>query len=181
VTWNAAVHPRNPKGPAGGEFAGGKGGAAKAKPTKPVAKPAARKHHAASAGHGSMSFNGKTGTGYGSPHGDPRVKRLQTTLNRLHMTDAHGKALLVDGKLGPKTTAAVKKWQKAHGMKANGVVTAAMLKQATGRVHKKATLATKKRPLKAAKPKAAASRARPKGGLSLDSRTAISQSIARGR
>lgn len=100
-----------------------------------------------------MSFNGRTGTGYGSKHGDARVRQLQQALNRLGMTDAVGKRLVVDGKLGPKTTAAIKKWQKAHGMKADGVVTPAMLKQATARktfakkpgtVHKKTVFGAKK-------------------------------------
>jgi len=30
--------------------------------------------------------------------------------------------LAVDGKLGPKTIAVIKKWQKAHGLKADGLV-----------------------------------------------------------
>jgi hypothetical protein len=45
------------------------------------------------------------------------VKELQRFLNNdLHLT------LVVDGQLGPKTIAIVKKWQKAHGLVPDGVV-----------------------------------------------------------
>jgi len=158
VTWTEAAHPRNAKGPAGGEFKGGNA-------AKTTAKPAAKKTgpRKPAAAHGSMSFNGKTGTGYGMKNGDPRVKKLQTMLNGLHLTDAHGKPLKVDGKLGPKTTAAVKKWQAKNGMKANGVVTPAMLAKAGKPAHRRTTTAhVRARAAKKAKPKANVPPVRPK-------------------
>lgn len=92
---------------------GGKGGKGAAKKPAP----------------GPLSFNPKTntGTGYGTPHGDPRVRSLQTVLNRLHITDKAGAQLIIDGKLGPLTTTAVKKLQAALGVAQNGVVTPALL------------------------------------------------------
>jgi peptidoglycan hydrolase-like protein with peptidoglycan-binding domain len=135
------------KGPAGGEFKSGNA-------AKTTAKPAASRKRTSAAPHGSMSFNGKTGTGYGMPHGDPRVRKLQTMLNKLGLKDAHGKPLAVDGKLGPLTTQAVKAWQKCNGMKATGVVTPQMLAKAGTPAHRKAAL-TRRKPLKA-KPKKAA-------------------------
>jgi peptidoglycan hydrolase-like protein with peptidoglycan-binding domain len=43
-----------------------------------------------------------------------RIKKLQTALN------ASGASLTVDGKIGPKTRAALMDFQKAHGLKATG-------------------------------------------------------------
>ena len=43
-----------------------------------------------------------------------RVERLQTALN------ANGATLTVDGKMGPKTRAALEAFQKAHGLKVTG-------------------------------------------------------------
>jgi peptidoglycan hydrolase-like protein with peptidoglycan-binding domain len=152
VAWTETAHPRNMKGPGGGEFKGGSG-------AKPAAKPASKKPGAKKAGaapHGSMSFNGKTGTGYGSKNGDPRVKKLQTMLNKLGLKDAHGKPLAVDGKLGPLTTQAIKAWQRKNGMKADGVVSPAMLAKAGARktttAHVRAR-AAKAKPQAAPKPK----------------------------
>jgi peptidoglycan hydrolase-like protein with peptidoglycan-binding domain len=45
-----------------------------------------------------------------------RVERLQTALN------SNGATLTVDGKMGPKTSAALMAFQKAHGLKATGHV-----------------------------------------------------------
>ena len=45
-----------------------------------------------------------------------RVSSLQTSLN------ANGAQLTVDGKMGPKTSAALMDFQKAHGLKATGHV-----------------------------------------------------------
>lgn len=103
-------HPRAPKGTdSGGEFA---------KASKSSSKKSAT---------GDMSYDPSTGqgTGYGAP--DPRVKKLQEALNRLGLTDADGNPLKVDGKLGPKTTAAVKAAQKRLGVAQDGKVTPAML------------------------------------------------------
>lgn len=77
----------------------------------------------------SFSFDGKRGTGYGSKGGDARIKTLQKALNRLGLTDSKGNKLAVDGKLGPRTTAAIKKAQRALGMKATGVVTLDFINQ----------------------------------------------------
>jgi putative chitinase len=67
------------------------------------------------------------GAGYGSAGGDDRVHRLQAALNRLGLKDADGKSLKADGKLGPKTTAAIEAAQKELGLTANGRITPALL------------------------------------------------------
>jgi peptidoglycan hydrolase-like protein with peptidoglycan-binding domain len=43
-----------------------------------------------------------------------RMKKLQTALN------AKGASVTVDGKMGPKTMAALKTFQQAHGLKVTG-------------------------------------------------------------
>jgi len=80
---------------------------------------------------GSLSFDGKRGAGYGTPGGDKRVHSLQQALNRLGFGDAANAKLKDDGKLGPKTTAAIKKVQRAMGLKADGVVTPTLLSKIT--------------------------------------------------
>lgn len=106
VGWNEALHPRQ-----GGKFA--KKGTSSA--------PAAKNDNQA------LSYNGRTGAGYGSKAGDNRVHALQSQLNRLGLTDTQGHPLKLDGKLGPRTTAAIKKAQRALGMKPTGVATPALL------------------------------------------------------
>lgn len=131
-------HPRVPSGAGGGEFTGG-GGGGKA-PAKPVGKatahrPAAHGHAAHKGspahqpGHDTLSYDpgANTGTGYGSKNGDPRVHKLQEALNRLGLTDMHDKKLKDDGKLGPRTTSAVKRAQQRLGLKPDGKVTPALL------------------------------------------------------
>lgn len=71
---------------------------------------------------GQLGFDGVSGTGYGMPHGDARVKELQAELNRLGLLDLHGRRLAVDGKLGPLTTSAIRKAQLRLGMKATGII-----------------------------------------------------------
>lgn len=134
--WTDAEHPHAPAGsPTGGEFvtAGSGGTAAKAQAKKPghsaPVKHAAPKKPTHSSGNLSYDPKGNHGTGYGTPGGDKRVHQLQADLNRLKLTDAHGQPLKLDGKLGPHTTAAVKKLQKALGLKQDGVVTPALLAQ----------------------------------------------------
>jgi peptidoglycan hydrolase-like protein with peptidoglycan-binding domain len=78
---------------------------------------------------GSLSFNGKRGTGYGAAGGDARVRMLQAALNAAGFGDASGHSLTVDGKLGPLTTAAIKAAQKKLGVPANGTVTPKLLAQ----------------------------------------------------
>lgn len=121
--WTEALHPR-----AAGKFApkGSQG-------THAPAQPAAAKGgagHKAGGGKGdseSLSFNGKTGAGYGKKGGDQRVHGLQSELNRLGFADSSGKALKLDGKLGPKTTAAIKRAQRSLGLKPDGIATPALL------------------------------------------------------
>lgn len=113
-----SLHPR-----AGGKFAK-KGQAA---PAKKTAAPAAKT--SAASGRGNLSFDGRRGAGYGKVGGDKRVHTLQGALNRLGFTDGGGAKLKLDGKLGPKTTAAVKKAQRALGLKPDGVVTPALLRK----------------------------------------------------
>lgn len=105
------LHPRAPSGgAAGGQFAAGGAAASSSSKKQPAKK------------SGGMGYDGKTGTGYDKKNGDARVKALQQQLNRLGLTDASGKKLVVDGKLGPKTTAAIKAAQRKLGMKATGKV-----------------------------------------------------------
>jgi HK97 family phage prohead protease len=144
------AHPRG-TGALGGQFIQKQGAAKKAAPKKaaPKSKP----------GSGNLSFDGKRGTGYGVKGGDKRVRGLQEALNRLGLTDANGKKLVVDGKLGPKTTAAIKKAQRALGLKADGVVTPALLKQLT--TAKTLTKAPPKKAMPAKKAGGATTKPRP--------------------
>lgn len=100
--WDAALHPRAPAGSA--------------------------------AGGQFMSYDSSkdSGTGYDKKEGDTRVKELQQALNKLGFTDANGKPLKVDGKLGPLTTEAIKKAQQKLGVKADGKVDASFVKKLTG-------------------------------------------------
>jgi peptidoglycan hydrolase-like protein with peptidoglycan-binding domain len=116
--------------PQGGQFAlgGGRVGAKgkKSTPRRPASGGPAKPKAPA----GPLSFDGKTGTGYGVKGGDPRVRQLQAALNRLGLSDSSGTALAVDGRYGPRTTSSVKKLQKALGLPADGKVTPELLKQA---------------------------------------------------
>ena len=129
--WTEALHPRD-----AGKFApkGSQGTHAPAQPVMAASK-GGKGHRAGGKGKGkaggsdneSLSFNGKTGAGYGSKNGDQRVHGLQAELNRLGFADSSGKALKLDGKLGPKTTAAIKRAQRALGLKPDGIATPALL------------------------------------------------------
>lgn len=114
------------------------------------------KHPRAKAGSGTggqfapLSYDSKsnTGTGYGSKNGDQRVHAAQEALRKGGFTDANGKPLRLDGKLGPKTTAALKRYQRAHGLKPDGKITPALLAalKKGGKAkatHKKSALAKK--------------------------------------
>ena len=114
----------------GGQF-GSAGGGAKPTGGHTGAHPAAQ--HTAPAGppHHTLSYDPKTnkGAGYGMPHGDPNVKQLQTALNKLGLSDSHGKPLRIDGQLGPLTTSSIKALQTRLGVKADGHVTPAFFAQ----------------------------------------------------
>jgi HK97 family phage prohead protease len=103
-------------------------------------------------GSETLSYDPKSnrGTGYGTAGGDARVKKLQEALNRLGLTDQSGKPLKVDGKLGPKTTAAIKKAQRQLGVTPDGKVTPALLERIASM--KGAKPAAKATPRPAAKP-----------------------------
>ncbi len=79
-----------------------------------------------------LGFDGKRGAGYGVKGGDGNVKALQKALNKLGITDAAGKPLAVDGKFGPKTTAALRRLQRKLGLPVDGKVTPALLKKIQG-------------------------------------------------
>lgn len=105
--------------PKGGQFklGGGRVGASAKKTTRP------RVHKAGPAKPtGPLGFDGKHGAGYGIKGGDARVRTLQSALNRFGLKDASGQPLKVDGKFGPRTTAAVKKLQQAMGLSPTGKV-----------------------------------------------------------
>lgn len=105
IPFNAGKHPRA----AGGKF-GATGAAQAAAAGRPTGAWAA----------GPV----KRGTGHGAGKSDPRVKAEQLALNRAGITDERGRPLLVDGDQGAHTTAAVKKFQTAHGMAPTGIVDA---------------------------------------------------------
>lgn len=95
-----------------------------------------------------LSFDGKRGAGYGAAGGDANVKTLQRELNRLGIKDAAGNTLKLDGKLGPKTTAAIKRLQRKMGLPADGKVSVGFL----NRIKKIAPGGAKKAPAKKAVP-----------------------------
>lgn len=64
----------------------------------------------------SISYNLGTATLKNGSKGEA-VKELQRVLNKILNL-----GLVVDGKLGPKTIAVIKTWQKNHGLKADGLV-----------------------------------------------------------
>lgn len=162
MSFNESLHPRVKAGTGGGEFTSGGSGGSSAKPS--TAKTAtAKKPTAAAHPHGSLAFDGHTGPGYGEKNGDKRVHSLQDALNRLGFKDMHGHRLLGDGKLGPRTTAAVKKAQHALGLKEDGVVTPELLHELTSAK----TVAA----LKAAQKKPAAAPAKKAGGAKTTPRT----------
>lgn len=135
-----AVHPRAPVGAGnGGQFAKKSTTAQPAKTT--AAQPAKKTATTGGKGagkvvipKGAMGYDPSTnrGTGYGTKGGDKRVHELQRLLNHLGFTDRRGKELADDGKLGPLTTSAVKKAQKALGLKQDGIVTPDLLHKMAG-------------------------------------------------
>ena len=135
IPWDPAKHARAPAGASGGgQFTTGGGGGAQpasggakkpAAGAKPGAKPGAKKR----IGGETLSYDAKSnrGAGYGRKGGDPRVHKLQQALNRLGLKDGSGRKLVLDGKLGPRTTAAVKAAQHKLGLPADGKVTPQLL------------------------------------------------------
>jgi peptidoglycan hydrolase-like protein with peptidoglycan-binding domain len=127
----AAFQPEHaPAGsPAGGQFTTTGGGSGTAKPAAKKKTRPGQRRPVQRRDDGTLSYDPSSnqGTGYSNPDGDPRVHRLQEALTRLGLTDGAGKGLKKDGKLGPKTTAAVKKAQKALGLAQDGKVSPALL------------------------------------------------------
>lgn len=126
--FDPSAHPRAAAGSAaGGQFAAGGGGAASKTP--PGKSPAGKRRKAGE----TLSYDAKSGrgAGYGRKGGDARVRKLQKALTRLGLTDSAGRKLVVDGKLGPKTTAAIKAAQRKLGVPADGKVTPQLLVKLT--------------------------------------------------
>jgi peptidoglycan hydrolase-like protein with peptidoglycan-binding domain len=150
--FDPSAHPRAAAGSAaGGQFtAASTASSAAAK----KAAPAKKKGQA-------LAYDAKTGRGpgYGKKGGDSRVRQLQEALNRLGLTDDRGRKLVVDGKLGPRTTAAVKAAQRKLGVPADGKVTPELLAKLVAAKSvgkpgaKKAAPARKAMPAKKAAPK----------------------------
>jgi hypothetical protein len=126
----SAEHPHVPAGSsAGGQFKAKKGsGGSKAPAKHPGHAPAHHGHDSAHTpnDHGDFAYDGKTGPGYGMKGGSPKVKSLQADLVRLGLASKTDKGL-GDGKYGPKTSAAVKRAQKALGLKQDGIATPALV------------------------------------------------------
>lgn len=137
------LHPHAPKGSAiGGQFVAAKGSGGSSKTTGSKSDPPPETEVGSGKSgkargprvripKGALGYDPASnhGTGYGVKGGDKRVHTLQQALNRLGFTDMHGKKLRDDGELGPLTTAAVKKAQRALGVKADGIVTPQLLKR----------------------------------------------------
>jgi peptidoglycan hydrolase-like protein with peptidoglycan-binding domain len=158
--WDPTAHPHAPAGSAaGGQFTASGGATAKAgnAPAKQGAGNAPKRKGGPALGYDAKSGRG---TGYGKPGGDARVKKLQASLNRLGLKDADGRALKLDGKLGPRTTAAIKAAQRKLGVPADGKVTPQLLAKlvAAKSLTKKAKTPAKKAPAKKAAPAKAAPR-----------------------
>jgi HK97 family phage prohead protease len=121
----------------GGQFTSGGSGGHDKKPAPPKRTPDGPHRPRKPAPHGdsgTLSYDPSSnhGTGYDSREGDPRVHALQQALTRLGIKDSAGKELKDDGKLGPKTTSAVKALQTRLGLKPDGKVTPALLAQIKG-------------------------------------------------
>jgi peptidoglycan hydrolase-like protein with peptidoglycan-binding domain len=161
--YDPAEHPHLPAGsPAGGQFGQSGGGSAPAKSApspaakKTATKPSAEKPAGKPSGPPTTTLaydpHRNTGPGYNMPHGDPNVHLLQQALNRLGLTDIHGKKLADDGKLGPLTTQSIKAAQKRLGLKQDGQVTPELFAKLTSAAELPAAVA---KPAKApSKPKA---------------------------
>jgi peptidoglycan DL-endopeptidase CwlO len=87
--------------------------AAPAPATQAPATPAPSSSAPAPSGSMPMHHAGQTGAMHAGTHTD-HVTKLQTALNN------NGATLTVDGKMGPKTTAALKTYQQAHNLKVTG-------------------------------------------------------------
>jgi hypothetical protein len=103
---------------------GGGGGGNNSKPSSPLnaITPGTQPTNSApttstpSTGGGGSSYNFGTTTLRNGSKG-AAVKELQRFLNTtLNL------GLVIDGKLGPKTIAVIKKWQKAHGLVVDGLI-----------------------------------------------------------
>lgn len=120
-----SLHPRGPKGSAnGGQFAASGQGSSSSAASHKAHPPATAHAHASVKLTKTLSYDphSKRGPGYGVKGGDPHVRQLQDALNRLGATDSNGRRLGVDGDLGPLTTSAIERAQKALGLKVDGKV-----------------------------------------------------------
>lgn len=130
MTFTESLHPRGAKGTSsGGEFVKGSGQATSKAPSKSPVKVTKEMPRPTGRLTKTLSYDPKTnrGAGYGVKGGDPHVRSLQEALNRLGVTDSHGRRLAVDGDLGPLTTSAIRSAQTRLGLPADGKVTPAFL------------------------------------------------------
>ena len=135
MPFDEAAHPRGQAGTAtGGQFVAASGDqAATGKSVLGLKAGAASLPKGGGAGGKGGGKGKKGGKGKGkkaSPAQKAKaVKGVQTLLNRLGFTDAAGKKLAVDGIVGPKTTAAIKRAQRKYGLPATGKLTPELLKK----------------------------------------------------
>jgi peptidoglycan hydrolase-like protein with peptidoglycan-binding domain len=151
MPFDEATHPRGEAGSAqGGQFVAAQqsstASAAGAKPKK-------------SGGKG-LAYDPKKGTGpgYGTKNGDPRVRKMQELLTKLGLKDASGKPLVIDGKLGPRTTEAIKAAQRKYGMRPDGALTPALARRLAKPRMSKQQLARTRQPIKKTPERSAPSR-----------------------
>lgn len=127
-------HPHAAAGsPTGGQFVATNTDKPQGQKQKRKPRPAQHPHAPVAKAHddGTLAYDPAhgTGPGYGTREGDPRVRRLQAALIRLGVTSGDGGKLKLDGKLGPRTTAAVRKAQQRLGLDPDGKVTPALLEK----------------------------------------------------
>ncbi|KAB2384750.1 peptidoglycan-binding domain-containing protein [Actinomadura montaniterrae] len=131
MPFDEAAHPRAAAGAAGGgQFVAETGPGRTGQSVLGLkAKGASLPKDAKGKGGGKGKKGGK-GKGKATPEQKAKaVKGIQTLLNRLGFKDADGKKLAVDGIVGPKTTAAIKRAQRRFGLPATGKLTPELLKK----------------------------------------------------
>ena len=144
MPWDEAAHPRGEAGSAaGGQFV------AAQESTASSTAPAKSSGKGKGGGKG-MAYDPRTGKGpgYGTPGGDPQVKKIQQALTKLGLKDAKGNPLKIDGKLGPRTTEAIKAAQRKLGLRPDGVVTPGLMRRLSKPRMAKAQLPGKRKALR---------------------------------